>query len=166
MRHYQLTAGAGAEGWTIRPATAVRTCGFTLVEMLVVLLIIAIVLAMGAGVATAIIERTDVEETKSRLSIIWEALSVYAEEHNNTWPDSLNDMAAETKCVEVLRKLPEDCTRGCIGGVIVITDRYGMNIQYSKTGGTLGQPNLYSMGPDGKSGTAAEKKDDIRRDKN
>lgn len=169
MRHYRLTTVAGSEGQAARPAgPGVRSGGFTLVEMLVVLLIIAIVLAMGAGVATAIIERTDKEETKSRLSIVWEAINVYAEENNGDWPTSLSDMASteQKPWTDVLRRLPEDCTRDCNGSQIIIKDRYGNNLVYSQTGGMFGQPSLYSMGPDGKSGTAAEKKDDIRRDKN
>jgi len=170
VRHYRLTTVAGIARQAVRPAGAgARPGGFTLVEMLVVLLIIAIVLALGAGVATAIIERTDKEETKSRLSIVWEAINVYFEENGRTWPANLNAMAsAEQKpWTDVLRRLPADSTKDCNATQIIIKDRYGNALKYSPSGGAFGgQPSLYSMGPDGKSGTAAEKKDDIRRDKN
>ena len=169
MRHYRLTTVAGSEGQAARPAgPGVRSGGFTLVEMLVVLLIIAIVLAMGAGVATAIIERTDKEETKSRLSIVWEAISIYAEENGGDWPTSLNALASteDKPWTDVLRRLPEDSTKDCNGSQIVVKDRYGNALKYSPSGGFGGQPSLYSMGPDGKDTSVAEKKDDIRRDKN
>jgi len=111
--------------------------------MLVVLLIIAIVLSLGAGVATSIISRTDREETKARLKIVWEAMSEF---HDDTggWPGQLTDLAGNEKAAAVLRRLPVDAFNGN-----EVRDRYGQPLHYSSTGGFGGGPALYSVGPDG-----------------
>ena len=130
--------------------------------MLVVLLIIAIVLSLGAGIATSIIASTDVKETVSRLHIVWEAVNVYFEEEG-AWPSSLSALATVEKCRAILRRLPKDCMTSSSASSVTITDRYGNALVYSSSGGKGGGPQLYSKGPDGQSGAAASNQDNIYR---
>lgn len=138
---------------------------FTLIEMLVVLLIIAVVLALAAGVATSLFMRADKAETISRLKIVWEAIAAYFDERQE-WPNSLNDLAGVEKCRAVLRRLPEECMTAIDQDSLVIKDRYDNNLQYSLSGGFGGEPILYSMGPDGRDNSKVDKKDNIYKHEN
>ena len=133
---------------------------FTLIEMLVVLLIIAIVLALAAGVATSLFSRADEAATISRLKIVWEAIAAYFDKMQE-WPGSLNDLAGVERCRAILRRLPEGCMTANDQDSVTIMDRYHNTLQYSLSGGFGGGPSLYSMGPDGKDSSPADKQDNI-----
>lgn len=130
--------------------------------MLVVLLVIAIVLSLGAGIATSIIASTDVKETVARLHIVWEAVNVYYEEEG-AWPGSLSVLAKVEPCRTVLLRLPKDAMTSSSATSVTITDRYGTELVYSSSGGKGGSPQLYSKGPDGQSGATATDQDNIYR---
>ena len=132
---------------------------FTLIEMLVVLMIIGIVLAIGAGVATRIIARTDEEETSQRLKIVLDAIQAYHDEKGSL-PDSLNALAGVNACRDVLKRLDRDCIT-TTASTVVIKDSFGNPLVYNKTGGFGGGVTLYSKGLDGLDGNDAQKKDDI-----
>lgn len=127
-----------------------------MIEMLVVLMIMGIILALGASVATSILKDADKQETISRLKIVQAAIETFYEERKK-WPASLNDLAAVKPCTDLLRKLPEDCMDTGANSVTV-RDAYGNNIIYDATGAPGGGAMVYSGGPDGQSGS---KKDNI-----
>ena len=56
-----------------------RQAGFTLIELLGVIAIIAVILAIGVGVAMKISEGASKKETKARLVMVMEAIDAYRE---------------------------------------------------------------------------------------
>jgi len=127
--------------------------------MLVVLMIIGIILAIGAGVATRIIARTDEEETKQRIKIVMDAIQAYYDEEGKM-PDSLNDLAGVDECEAVLKRLDRDCMT-TTDTTVSVKDSFGNDLIYEKTGGPGGGVKLYSKGLDGQSTSDAQKLDDI-----
>jgi len=123
---------------------------FTMIEMLVVLLIMGIILAIGAGVATKVLKDSDKHETISRLKIVQSAIEAYYEEKKK-WPASLNDLAGVERCKSFLVTLPEECMDASATS-LKVRDSYGRDIVYQSSGGPGGAPRLTSHGPDGKSG--------------
>jgi prepilin-type N-terminal cleavage/methylation domain-containing protein len=68
-----------------------RQAGFTLIELLGVIAIIAVILAIGVGVAMKIAERADVKETKTRLVMVMEAIDAYRENGpTGEYPEAIN----------------------------------------------------------------------------
>lgn len=129
--------------------------GFTLIEMLVVLMIISIVLALGAGVATSIISSTDKKDTIVRMHIVWEAISIYFEKTGDL-PANVAVLSNVEECRKVLRRLPTASMSGAN-----IKDCYDQILVYKPTGGKGGGAQLYSKGPDGRDGHAIFNRDNI-----
>ncbi len=163
------------QGWH-RFATCVRRTGyksvprgFTLVEMLVVISIIAILVTIVVGVTHIVLARASAEETRTNMQVILQAIEAFREtDETNDYPPStagtpddhnaklykaLKDNPAARK---ILGPLPDDAIRGDR-----FVDGFGMRMDYSSDGGVGGAPVLISAGADSDFGTA---QDNIRSD--
>jgi len=130
-----------------RSVATPRTAAFTMIEMLVVLMIMGIILAIGAGVASRVVSTADEKDTISRLKLVQGALEIYFEEEGK-WPGNLGDMLLVERCRGQLDNIAEDSRSGT-GASFKVKDAYGADIKYASSGGLGGGPKLYSAGPDG-----------------
>ena len=135
--------------WTSR-----RAGGFTLVEMLALILIIGIIMTIVVGVSGVIIQDANRKQTLRRMEIVLQAIRAYRDDTGD-WPDNLGVLSGNTKSAKRLESLEPDARSGSN-----YVDGFGNMISYRKTGARDGGPLLKSNGPDGQANTD----DDIRSD--
>ncbi len=142
-----------------------NTRGFTLIEMLMVILIIGILVALVAGVSAAIMRMGDIEHTKTDMQSIVAGVEVFREE-TGSYPDGPSDqLAAQLAAVPAAQKriasLDKQTLPNTNGGTS-FRDRFGFDMLYvydsaQRIGpGPGGAPLLKSAGPDGKFGIESE----------
>jgi len=141
-----------------------HTGGFTLIEVLVVILIISILVTLVASGVGVVIRKGYTERTKTDMKVIWLAIETYREETGVYPPPKQMNIVqlrdALMNCPEAARRLatlskvsfPEDRNKG-------FQDHFGTTLEYAG-GGPAGSPRLISWGPDGKEWT----RDDIESD--
>jgi prepilin-type N-terminal cleavage/methylation domain-containing protein len=150
--------------------------GFTLVEMLAVILIIGILVAVVVAVANRLMTKSDEEQTRLWMQIIMRAVDVYHEEYGE-YPDPTGNNDQERSAslyvklwnFEAARKrltsLPSDAVQS--GGSRYFLDGFGQALRYHAHG-MGGTPYLESAGGDWNFGSAENlkaKEDNIRSDR-
>lgn len=133
--------------------------GFTLVELLAVMLILAILVGLVVGVTGYATARTNRLHTLTIMDVVLEAIQAYYEDTNGC-PASLAILVQNPEAQKVLANLDSETWKG--KGSDKINDAYGSPLKYEETGGLGGCPALISGGPDGDSNT---EDDNIRSDK-
>ena len=155
--------------------------GFTMVEMLAVLMILTILVALAVNVGERIIDDAKRQETMSTQRVVMEALKAYYDTAK-VYPN--NDTDGSDDCSEVMGLLSGDKNAGVLvkslpikahsGGGSALIDGYLMEMRYRKAKGLGGGPLLISAGKDGDFGFDAfadpgggdedKKADNIRSD--
>jgi prepilin-type N-terminal cleavage/methylation domain-containing protein len=140
-----------------------RAGGFTLVELLAVMLILGILMTLVIGVTWLIFRDTKIVETKTNMKIIMTAIMEYRKA-NGSFPTGQSTLVSDLKSVaeskSQIAKLgketwdPADTTS--------FRDSWGNAIVYSPIGGLGGGPKLTSPGPDGDINT---EEDNVRHNK-
>ncbi|MCP4374559.1 MAG: prepilin-type N-terminal cleavage/methylation domain-containing protein [bacterium] len=125
----------------------VRPSGFTLVELLAVMLILTVLLTLVVGGARLVTAHVYAEETKSSMKIIMSAISEYTQSTGST-PGSLGNLEGNSGAKELISKLGKKAWDGS-----KFFDAWGNEIVYSSNGGLGGGPGLTSGGPDGDTST-------------
>jgi len=140
--------------------------GFTMVELLVVLLILAILLGLVVGISKYVMAEAARKQTESVQSIVIHAATRYYETTTpSDYPGSdangcrqlMTTLYNHAPSKEVLRTLPNDAWAG---SGQPLKDGFGEEMQYQKAGGRGGTPVLISKGADRQINTP----DDIRSD--
>jgi len=143
--------------------------GFTLVELLAVMLILTILLALVVGASRMIFQDVEREETLGTMRVIMSAISQYYETSDpkaypypddsggskNDWVKMLASNAEARKQIAGLGKSVWDPSKAAY-----FLDAWGNEIRYYRSAGLGGAPGLRSGGPDGKLLTT----DDVRSD--
>jgi len=124
--------------------------GFTIIELLVVVSIIAIIISLIVSAGTNMQAIGMEEETRGHLEVISRAVEEYREQ-TGAYPRGsgaslMRKLLAEPACEELLRGLPERMLEG--------RDAFDKTISFSATGGKGGTAAVRSGGRDGRMGTA------------
>ena len=147
-----------------------NNAGFTLVELIAVLLIVAVGFALIGGIGDGVLRDYREDETRNIHSVLAGALRAYHDVHHD-WPtgDGTPEsghalLSSLRKCDEsraMLKLLPQSATRiGNTGEHLL--DGFGNVVLYFKTGGLAGRtPLLVSKGDD-----PLDPADDINTDMN
>ena len=82
----------------VRPTTRLRgpTCGFTLIELVIVILVLSILAAVGAPRLLSISADAEEAALTTQLSIMRDALDYYATQHHGKYPASLTALTKYT----------------------------------------------------------------------
>ena len=147
------------------PSTARRRsrwAGFTLVELLAVMLILAILMTLAGGTLWRIFRDVRVEETKNNMQIIMAAITEYRRVKPeypiaSAW---VSQLAATAESRALIGDLGENVWSAANNDEF--RDAWGNAIAYSPSGGPAGAPGLTSGGPDGEIDT---KEDNVRYNK-
>ena len=139
---------AGTPG-TFRKLTS-QSSGFTLVELLAVMLILAILMTLVIGASKLIFTDVYVDETKAHMKIIMAAITQYRDAMG-TYPNSqanlVGNLSSVPKSRLLIGKLGENAWNPSNKNEFL--DAWGNPIHYSPSGGLAGTPGLTSAGPDG-----------------
>jgi len=163
-----------------------QAAGFTLVEMLAVILVIAILVSVVVGVAGIVIRRAAEAETKLAMEVIRTAIDVYYEVNAN-FPGEVTNFGsppagwsqrnweackrggalygALMSCEPAkqrLAALKSDAIKSVYSGNTAFVDGFGKYMDYFKTAGAGGKPLVLSAGGDGDFNTV---EDNVRSDK-
>lgn len=132
--------------------------GFTLVEMLVVLIILAVGTALMVGVAEDVRRHSRNETTRNVQAILVRALMAYKSSYGDYPPGDgdAGSSAVLLGCLQncprtqsELARLPKQTIRYDAKGRQMIVDGFGREMHYSRFGGLAAKnPLLYSTGQD------------------
>ena len=137
----------------------VKTYGFTLIEALVVIVIIAILVSLAVSVIGALMIRTEADEIKTELRVIMTAIQAFYDE-KGSYPDEAEPLGDQLKAVPAALARLASLSKATFDGSSYLRDRYGNTIDYFREKGAGGTPVLRSSGADGIDDT----KDDIWSD--
>ena len=98
------------------PATARRQAGFTLIELIVVMAIVALLVSIAAPRYFQSVERAKENTLRTSLNVMREALDQFAADKGR-YPDSL----AELEDARYLRSVPSDPLTGSAATWVLIT---------------------------------------------
>ena len=158
--------------------------GFTLIEMIVVVAIIAVLVTIVVGVSGLVLSRASVERTKVNMQVIYQAIEAYHDAEENYPPDEPDsappaDWGAGTrnwhaycrgkKLYDELISVPQAQAHIAnlkdvimnISGNNVFVDGFDKYMEYFSSEGVGGTPVIISAGSDGDFET---EKDNIRSD--
>ena len=135
--------------------------GFTLVEMLVVVAVIAVLVAIVVGVSGLVLSRASIEQTKVNMQVIRQALDAYLKtDDSGNYPPATGNLfvllKGNTAAAKKLASLPDDAIKDTGSGDCFV-DGFEKALNYSPDGGAGGTPALISAGNDGKYGTDDER---------
>ncbi|MCK5114050.1 MAG: prepilin-type N-terminal cleavage/methylation domain-containing protein [Phycisphaerae bacterium] len=134
-----------------------RRAGFTLVEMLVVMLILSVCVALIVGVTNNALRNSKDNETHYIQDTVLAAIKVYHDETGN-WPPAdpadphnttamLKAMRNNKPALAKLKMLPKMALQRNDAGLLILMDGYGYPMEYFRTGGLGGKsPQLVSQG--------------------
>ena len=141
----------------------VKTYGFSLVEVLAVVVIIAILVTLAVAVVGALTVRAEAEEVKTELQVIMTAIQAYydkrgsypVEEEEEPLGDQLKepDPGDDPEEVSAALKRLASLSKTVFADSGHLQDRYGNKIDYFRDQGPGGTPVLRSLGADGIAGT-------------
>ena len=130
-----------------------RRCGFTLVEMLTVLLILAIILALVVGISKHLMEEAARKQTEATQAVLVNAILKYKEltrslpPNDNLYP--LCSAASPQEVRNIVSRLPkEQFTWDNTAQTATAKDGWGQPMIYRPTGGRGGTFVILSKGPD------------------
>ena len=128
---------------------AVRSSGFTLVELLAVMLILAILMTLVIGASKIIFTYVYVDETKNNMKIIMAAITMYRETQVDdlTNANLVDKLKAAPECKDLIGNLGKNVWS--TANPNTFRDAWGNAIRYEPSGGLAGTPGLTSPGPDG-----------------
>ncbi|HNX27133.1 MAG TPA: type II secretion system protein, partial [Phycisphaerae bacterium] len=139
-------------------AYARTRCGFTLVEMLVVLIILSVGTALMVGVAEDVRQHSRNETTRNIQAILVRALKTYKSSYGDYPAGDGKDGSSSIMlgCLQncsrtrgELMRLPRQAIRYDRNGRQTIVDGFGREMHYSRFGGLAAKnPLLYSQGQD------------------
>ena len=135
----------------------VKTYGFSLVEVLAVVVIIAILVTLTVAVVGALTVRAEADEVKTELQVIMTAIQVYYDEEGSYPVADPADPAGpalgdQLKTVPAARDRLASLNKTYFfedNGHLHLRDRYGNDIGYFSDQGPGGTPVLWSLGADG-----------------
>jgi prepilin-type N-terminal cleavage/methylation domain-containing protein len=144
--------------------------GFTLVELLVVMFIMAVIVALIVGVGRYVTDSAAKKETQATQAIVMRAIQAYQETNPDGEYPQVND-PNETK--DLVEKLHNNEKASAILDEVTtlekgkIVDGFGEEMKYDADGGFGGTPVLISAGPDRHFGREGDEygHDDIRSDR-
>lgn len=115
-----LKAGAGARHWTVRAMRNGNAAagGFTLLELLVVLVLVALLASLATPLVTGSIERAEESALKENLFVLRKAIDGYYADHA-AYPSALEDLVDE----RYIRAVPEDPVTGSKGTWVLVRNR-------------------------------------------
>lgn len=102
---------------TGRVGAHAREAGFTMIELVVVLFIVALLAALAVPNVSAGLKRAKETALRQNLAVMREAIDDYRADRA-TWPDSLEVLVAD----RYIRFIPEDPLAGEQAGWVVIED--------------------------------------------
>ena len=119
--------------------------GFTLIEMMVVIVIIGIIAGLAIVQLSGRADKAKVEATKAKISAISQALDLFKLDHNR-YPQRLEDLLTPPSDVDVKKWPP--------GGYLKQYPKDGWDREFRyQVPGTKGQPfDVISFGEDGREG--------------
>lgn len=112
--------------------------GFTLVELLAVLVILIAIMGIAIPTISSSLERTKAKQNESRYKVLESAAELYVTDHKNAIYDNLNNNTKESCVIQIknLNYLSEDEMKDADGnnlsGYYIIFTRPN-NYQYSTT---------------------------------
>ena len=118
--------------------------GFTIVELLVVMFVLAILVALVVGVSTYVMDTQAANQTRAAQAILLQAVHAYEDKHGEP-PEDLWDLRQDPQTRRIIQELNED---------FIDTDNqrfrdaFGTQMGYSRTGAFGGGPVIMSAGPD------------------
>ena len=136
-------------GLMLHPHRRSRRAGFTLVEILAVVVIILILAGLILSMAGKATRDADIASTRGILSRIATAVDHYKAENGTYPPQPL-----------VATALDFEYKPSEVSGTVFI-DAWGNGIQYTYDPAVSSTYRLWSKGPDGKTGNVNERMDDI-----
>jgi len=147
------------------PRIARRHRGFTLVEMLTVLLILAIILGLVVGISRYLMEEAARKQTEVTQAVLMNAVMRY-KTMTGSPPGALSNLvdgSAPEDVRAIALKVPKDQFDGSTA-----KDGWGAAMTYQPAGGRGGTPVIISNGPDRQSNlgtpTDATNTDNVRSD--
>jgi general secretion pathway protein G len=119
--------------------------GFTLIEMMVVIVIIGIIAGLAIVQLSGRADKAKVEATKAKISQISQALDLFKLDHNR-YPQRLDDLLTPPSDLDVKKWPP--------GGYLKQYPKDGWDREFRfQVPGTKGQPyDIISFGEDGREG--------------
>jgi prepilin-type N-terminal cleavage/methylation domain-containing protein len=140
--------------------------GFTLIEILVVIVVLGVLLSLGVSAGFKVLQEAKRKETVTIQQTILDAIQAYRHsDPDEALPYKLNAqntmgmtelydlLTANATAMETLRNLPD----GAIDAAgHALRDSYGTAMRYERDSGFGGTPQLISAGPDTNFGTTAD----------
>ncbi|MDP6634259.1 MAG: type II secretion system protein GspG [Phycisphaerae bacterium] len=130
-----------------RPA---GSSGFTLVELLAVMLILAILITLVLGASKLLFSDVHSTETQASMQVIMAAITAYhdvVKDYPAQTDDWISQLASVQKSRDLIAKLGEKVWSA--ENRKEFRDAWGNKIKYTRSGGLAGAPGLISGGPDG-----------------
>ncbi len=136
-----------------------RRRGFTMIELMIVLMILSILVAMVVGIGNYVAEEQNRKQTRVYQEIILGAIDRYTHIHGSApggsgsdvsarIRDLARDLAKDPDCAEILTKLPKSAYSKTVGGG-TFSDAYGQELDWYPAGSMGNGPLLVSAGADG-----------------
>ena len=157
--------------------------GFTLIELLLVMFILTVLVALGVGVASYVIDQARITETVAAQQTLISAIEAYkratgsypAYDPNSDGTDLsvytvVQTLKGDRAANDEQRKEIQEATMASIQVGGFDTDGFGTPMRYYARRGLGGKPLVVSAGPDGKFGDEddqtdeSKKRDNIRSD--
>ena len=138
----------------------VKTYGFTLIEALVVVVIIAILVSLAIGLMGMLTIRAEADEIRTELGVIMTSIQAFYDEKGSFPVEDTPPLGDQLKTVPAALKRLASLSKTSFEGSGDLKDRYGNKIDYFIDKGAGGTPVLRSSGADGIDDT----KDDIWSD--
>jgi len=144
-----------------------RKRGFTIIEMLAVLFILAIIVALIASVSNYVMNEANKKDTRAAMAVIREAIDIYLEvndvlptEAGGSTVTMFTELKGNEQTFEIIHNLP-DSAFGSQNPRTRFYDAWENELRYYRSEGRGGGPVLISGGPDGNFSTTD---DNIRSD--
>ena len=126
-----------------RPVT-----GFTLIEVLLVVVILAVLVAMAQSQFGGVRDQANIDIAKSQIGLVEKQIDLYHMTLSNQYPDQLQDLWEEPADSELADKWAGPYLDP------LKEDPWGNEYMYEKEGkNNPGKYDIWSKGPDGKSNT-------------